>query len=83
MVDIYTTQRKNLRVDEVMEIFNVSRRTVYYWIEKRRIAAVNIGGGRFAIPVADLRRRADESYTGPERRRSHLVQSATIQPDSL
>jgi len=83
MVDLATTNRQYLRVDEVVEIFGVCRRTVYNWIEQKRIPAVAIGGGPWVIPVADLRKRADPGYAGAERRRSNSVQPTQSVHDSL
>lgn len=56
MIDLMTTEKQFLRPDEVMEIVGISRRTLYYWIEHRRLSAVKIGG-TIRIPVEDLRKR--------------------------
>lgn len=55
MVDIDATDRTFLRVDEVMTILGVSRRTVYYWVQQGRIPHVHIGR-TLRFPIHDLRR---------------------------
>lgn len=55
MIDLDTTTRKHLRIDELVEILRVSRRTIYYWIEGGKIPSVRIGGTIF-VPVSDLRK---------------------------
>jgi excisionase family DNA binding protein len=55
MVDLDTTDRVFLRVDEVQALFGVSRRTVYNWAAQRKIAFVHIEH-TLRFPVAELRR---------------------------
>jgi excisionase family DNA binding protein len=55
MIDLLTTDRNYLRLDEIMALFEVSRRTVYYWVSRRRIPYVHVGR-TLRFPVADLRR---------------------------
>jgi predicted DNA-binding transcriptional regulator AlpA len=55
MIDLTTTDRQFLRVDEVMGLFGVSRRTVYYWAHHRKLACIHIDR-TLRFPIADLRR---------------------------
>ena len=55
MIDLDTTTKKFLRVDEVCALLEVSRRTCYYWIESGKIPSVHIGGS-YRIPVAAFRK---------------------------
>ena len=55
MVDLATTTKNFLRIDEVCELFDVSRRCVYYWIENGKLPSVHIGGSQ-RIPVEALRK---------------------------
>lgn len=55
MIDLATTDRASLRVDEVMELFDVSRRTVYNWISDKKIPTI-IKNGTTQIDVEGLRR---------------------------
>jgi predicted DNA-binding transcriptional regulator AlpA len=54
MVDLLTTDRVFLRVHEVQALFGVSRRTVYNWAARRKIAYVHIAH-TLRFPVAELR----------------------------
>ncbi len=56
MIDLETTSRQFLRVEEVMELLTVSKRTVYYWVEHHAIEHMKIRG-TVRISVKDLRRR--------------------------
>lgn len=55
MINLRTTERNFLRIDEIMTLFEVSRRTVFYWVSRRRIPYVRVGR-TLRFPVADLRR---------------------------
>lgn len=55
MIDLATTTRTSLRVDEVMELFDVSRRTVYNWISDKKIPTI-IMDGTTRIDVQGLRK---------------------------
>lgn len=82
MIDLDTTTKKFLRVDEMMELFGVSRRTVYYWATAGKIPHVNIGGGgiRFSVTIvrALVRIKAEYEVSLPQiRQKSHSVQSVT------
>lgn len=81
MVDLATTQKQYLNVDEVMEIFGVCRRTVYYWFEKGRVIGVSIGGGGIRISVADLRRLVQAPCAFSDRHQAS-VQSYANAPNS-
>jgi excisionase family DNA binding protein len=56
MIDLFNTDKRWLNVEEVMELFDVSRRTVYYWIADRRVESLTVGG-TIRISVNDLRRQ--------------------------
>jgi excisionase family DNA binding protein len=56
VINLATTPRQTLRIQEVMELFEVSRRTIYYWIEHQKIPTV-IVEGKIRIEVDELRRR--------------------------
>lgn len=82
MIDLDTTTKKYLRVDEMMELFDVSRRTVYYWATAGKIPHINLGGGgiRFSVTIvrALVKIRADYDVTTPRtRQKSTSVQSVT------
>lgn len=62
MVDLATTVRQNLRIDEFTEIFDVSRRTVYNWRVSGKIQAIQVGG-TLRIPVSEARRLAANRVT--------------------
>jgi excisionase family DNA binding protein len=50
MDTIFTVQEKRLlRVDEVARILNVSRWTVYRWVEAGRLGGTRIGAGSLRI----------------------------------
>ena len=56
MIDLRTTQKQWLNVVEVMELLDVPRSTIYYWISQRKVESLVIGG-TVRISVADLRSR--------------------------
>ncbi len=56
MIDLETTERRYLRIDEVMELFGVSRRTIYNWVRRDEIKYKVIDKST-RIEVEDLRRR--------------------------
>lgn len=77
MVDLFTTRRQFLRIDEVTEILEVSRRSVYLWIATGKIEYIRIGNG-YRISVAGLRRRIVEPRNDRSLfKRAKSVQSAT------
>ena len=41
MIDLATTQRKSLRVDEVVELLGRPRRTIYNWVNSGRLQIVD------------------------------------------
>lgn len=52
MIDLATTTRRSLRVDECQELFGVSRRTIYHWIRNGRLTIDDVpseGGWRICI----------------------------------
>jgi excisionase family DNA binding protein len=58
VIDLFETKKQFLNVDEVCELFGVSRRTVYYWLEDRRVESITIGH-TIRISVRDLRRQVE------------------------
>jgi excisionase family DNA binding protein len=54
MIDLDTTDRCYLRVDEVAQQFDVTIRVVYYWVKRGKIPFTRIGGS-IRIPVRALR----------------------------
>lgn len=53
MIDLATTQRLHLRIDEFAELFGVSRRTVYNWRKGGGLPFVYIGQEcRISVQVA-------------------------------
>jgi excisionase family DNA binding protein len=75
MIDLFTTDRQFLRVDEVADLLSVSRRTVCYWVTKGQIASVCIGGS-YRVSVADLRAKFKHATAEPRKRSQH-AQPAT------
>lgn len=56
MIDLRTTQKQWLNVVEVMELLDVPRSTIYYWVAQRKVESLVVGS-TIRISVADLRRR--------------------------
>lgn len=54
MIDLATTDRCYLRVDEVQQLYGVSRRTIYYWVEAGKIPYVRLNH-TLRFPVNALR----------------------------
>jgi excisionase family DNA binding protein len=71
VIDLATTTRQYLRVEEVCELFDVSRRTVYYWIQNNKIPSTHVAGSQ-RIPVPELRQLLASKRALP----SLFVQSA-------
>lgn len=55
MIDLHTTTRTFLTVEEAAAILNKSRRAIYYWIESGKIDTVYAPMGQ-RIPIAEVRR---------------------------
>ena len=55
MIDLTTTTRQSLRVEEFAEIVGRSRRAVYYWIKTGKLHVVHMPIGQ-RIPLAECRR---------------------------
>ena len=72
MVNLETTSKQFLRITEVCELFAVSRRTIYYWIEDGKLPSVRIGQ-TYRIPVAALRQLLTND------RPSDVLQSSFVQ----
>jgi hypothetical protein len=68
MINLDTTIRRHLRIDEVAKACNVSRRLVYYWIKHEIVSSVVLCGTR-QIPIDDVRRQIQN----PDRRRKPVV----------
>ncbi len=56
MIDLRTTTKQWLNVVEVMELLDVPRSTIYYWVAQRKVESLVIGS-TVRISVSDLRRR--------------------------
>ena len=56
MIDLQTTTKQFLNVYEVMELLDVSRRTVYYWTKSGQVEHIVVGG-TVRISVSYLRDR--------------------------
>ncbi len=56
MIDLRTTTKQWLNVVEVMDLLDVSRSTVYYWVDHRMIESLVVGG-TVRVSVSDLRKR--------------------------
>jgi hypothetical protein len=55
MIDLATTARRYLHVDEFVLICHVPRRTVYRWIKRTQLPAVRVHGS-LHIPIDAARR---------------------------
>lgn len=55
MINLVTTQKTHLTVEETAELLARSRRTIYYWITAGKIDAVHTPYGQ-RIPVTEIRR---------------------------
>lgn len=58
MIDLATTSKTHVTIEECAEILRKSRRTIYYWIANGKIDASHTPLGQ-RIPVAELRRLAN------------------------
>lgn len=56
-IDLLTTTKQFLRLQEFAETINMSRRTMYNWIREGKLTTVKIGGSR-RVPIAEARRLA-------------------------
>lgn len=61
MVDLATTQKAYLRIDEIQEIFGRSRRTIYYWIERGKLPVETCPVG-VRVPTRAVKRLAVVIY---------------------
>lgn len=80
MVDLFTTDKQFLNVDEVMELFPVSRNTVYDWVSRRRVESLKIGG-TIRISTRCLRQQVEkmqraERVANNERIRLEAIKNA-------
>lgn len=64
MIDLATTTRINIRIDEFAALFGVSRRTVYNWRKAGHLDFVYIGGA-CRIPIQEVRALAAGTKTIP------------------
>lgn len=55
MIDLATTSRQYLLPEELAEIFLVSKRTVYHWIEDERVRVVKVAHS-VRIPIDEARK---------------------------
>ena len=56
MIDLSTTDRQYLRIDEFVALSGRSRRTVYYWIATKRLRAERSPARGLVIPITEARR---------------------------
>lgn len=56
MIDLSTTDRQYLRIDEFVRLSGSSRRTVYYWIATKKLRAEKPLHRGLVIPVTEARR---------------------------
>jgi len=85
MIDLTTTSRQYLLPEELAEIFLVSKRTVYHWIEDGRVYVVRVAHS-VRIPIAEARRLL-RVHAEPDRRNlppgsAHSVKPAPLVPPS-
>lgn len=57
MIDLAATTKTSLRVDECVEIFGVSRRTIYYWIERGLLIPVDTPDRGWRVDTDSVRVR--------------------------
>jgi len=63
MIDLATTQRETLTVDEVAEILQRSRRAIYYWLRDGKLPVVYTPFGQ-RVPTQAVRQLARIVYSG-------------------
>ncbi len=77
MIDLETTTKQFLNVQEVMALLDVSRRTVYYWVSSGQVESITINS-TVRISVAYLRDRIQKvSPTAKTHSFTHAVQRVT------
>ncbi len=81
MIDLATTRRQTLTIDELMTVLDVSRRTVYRWIARGYIRSTRVRRptavvARIRIPIDEARRL----YTRPPVRYSHQNEPVIVGP---
>ena len=85
MIDLTTTSRQYLLPEELAEIFLVSRRTVYHWIEDERIRVVQVAHS-IRIPIDEVRKllQVKPRTMAPSEHghSTHTVQLATNRPSA-
>ena len=74
-IDLSTTTRQYLLIDECAELFVVSRRTIYNWLNAGVLTSIKIRGSR-RITVESARQVASKLQKEPSEpaRRVYLVQ---------
>lgn len=50
------SEERWLKVQDVCEILNVSRWTVYRWIRQHKLRAIKLPGGTYRIPESEIDR---------------------------
>lgn len=58
MIDLATTEKRTLRIDETAEALGVSRRTVYNWIDRGLLLVVPMNGEGWRIDTDSVRAQA-------------------------
>ncbi len=78
MIDLRTTQRKSLRVDEVVVLLGRPRRTIYNWINKGRLKLAEDNEHDYVLVDVDSVRSVVMELTPPAIR--HAVPNLPAQP---
>ena len=68
--DLPWHERAALTVTHAAEVLGLSRKDTYNAVAAGRIRAVNLGGKRIVVPVAEIWRLVGEATDGPKRRRA-------------
>lgn len=65
MIDLSTTNRRALRVDEVVELLGRPRRTIYNWVNKGRLKLAEDNDHDYIMVDIDSVRRVLAEITPP------------------
>jgi excisionase family DNA binding protein len=72
VIDLATTTRLTLRVDECQELLGVSRRTIYHWLDNGKLQGVQSKHGYTQIDVESVRHRLAVITPPAARQSAHL-----------
>ena len=75
-----THQTGLLRIPEAAERLNVSRASVYRWIDQGRLPAVQLGGrgAPLRVPIGELQEWLALSHVTPAERRAPAAEQSTV-----